>query len=198
MAATDRLTTGLDSRMIRPATTIEPVSEFARMARIRAAARARPGCPARTMHVSPARQNASLMSAAESATTTRGSDRQQKTMAQFNGAQSDRSPDNHRRESPCKLAGQMGVHTGEHHGSRPVASDRVPTYRRSFNYSSSRRRHSSRMSFVRLAPTRVTPKARTSSSASRSRIPPAAFTCTSSGVCSSINFKSGIVAPPVP
>jgi len=59
-------------------------------------------------------------------------------------------------------------------------------------------RHSSRMTTVALAPTRVTPRARTSRSASRVRTPPAAFTWTCAGECWRISSRSSCVAPPVP
>ena len=49
-----------------------------------------------------------------------------------------------------------------------------------------------------VAPTRVTPRARTSRSLSRSRTPPAALTCTFFGECCRISLRSSMVAPPVP
>ena len=52
-------------------------------------------------------------------------------------------------------------------------------------------RQSSSISAVRVAPTRVTPRARTSSRASRVRMPPAAFTCTLGGEWRRISCEVG-------
>ena len=61
-----------------------------------------------------------------------------------------------------------------------------------------RRRHSSSISLVRLAPQRLTPSSRTFSRVSRSRTPPAAFTCTCAAACLRIRARSSMVAPPLP
>ena len=73
---------------------------------------------------------------------------------------------------------------------RPLPGVRPPFTPRRFTSSS--------ISAVREAPMRVTPAARYCRNVSRSRMPPAAFTCTRSGECSRISCTSSSVAPPVP
>src|ERR1700687_3555614 len=58
--------------------------------------------------------------------------------------------------------------------------------------------HSSRSALAAVAPTRVTPNARTASSRSNVRTPPAALTCTCGGEQRRISFKSSSVAPESP
>src|SRR5262245_50969261 len=62
--------------------------------------------------------------------------------------------------------------------------------------SAKRRLHSSSIAAVCVAPARLTPRARTSSSLSSVRTPPAALTCTCGGECLRISIKSSFVAPP--
>jgi hypothetical protein len=52
-----------------------------------------------------------------------------------------------------------------------------------------------RIGLLAVAPTRVTPIPRTTSSRSKLRTPPAAFTCTCGGAQRRISFRSSSVAP---
>ncbi len=67
-----------------------------------------------------------------------------------------------------------------------------------FRYRMPLRRASSRMSLLAVAPDRVHPISRTRSRRSRSRMPPAAFTCTWAGECRRMRIRSSSVAPDVP
>src|SRR5262249_12487027 len=77
---------------------------------------------------------------------------------------------------------------------RPASAKRKPDHWCLSRYAL----HSCRIALVALAPTRVTPMARTASRRSKVRTPPAAFTRTCGGEQRRISFRSSSVAPAVP
>ncbi len=91
-------------------------------------------------------------------------------------------------------------HGADHHHARNVCHNGDPgvVWRRVGNHTPRYFRHASRIAFVAVAPTRVTPMARTASKRSKSRTPPAALTWTRGGEQRRMSRKSSSVAPVLP